>query len=522
VRADRRRNRLLDRCSHPGPSSGRQAWSRSAAGAVDGAYARAVDRPWDGTVWLAVTAAGGMRGRARGHDEVPLEDVGRSYDYRIASAAGLAAIVVLILVCGVFVAAEFALVTVDRSTVERDALAGRRGARVTEAALRKLSTNLSSAQLGITLTSLIIGFIAEPTVARLIEPALGDIVGDERATGTAIALALGIATAVQMVVGELVPKSLAVAHPTRVAYALAGPLRWFGIVFGPLIRLLNGAANRAVRLVGIEPQEELRSVRSLDELELLIRSSGEEGTLEPGAFTLLTRTIRFGGKTAADALVPRTALHYLTADDTVADLARAAIDSGFSRFPVCENGDLDDVYGVVHVKDVYRVPYADRATTRVTDVASDAYVVPETKELTHLLVEMRRRGTQFALVVDEYGGTAGGITLEDVLEEIVGDITDEHDPASPTLTRVQRQGEWLVDGRLHRDEVFDTCGFEVPEGDYETLAGFVLDRLGHIPDAGERFEHDGWAIEVVAMDRLRVATVRLVAPSAHIAPGGGG
>jgi CBS domain containing-hemolysin-like protein len=462
-----------------------------------------------------------MRGRARGHDEVPSEDVGRSYDYCIVSAAGLAAVVVLVLACGVFVAAEFALVTVDRSTVERDALAERRGARVTEAALRKLSTNLSSAQLGITLTSLIIGFIAEPTVARLIEPALGDIVGDERAAGTAIALALGIATAVQMVVGELVPKSLAVAHPTRVAYALAGPLRWFGIVFGPLIRLLNGAANRTVRLVGIEPQEELRSVRSLDELELLIRSSGEEGTLEPGAFTLLTRTIRFGGKTAADALVPRTALRYLTADDTVADLARAAIESGFSRFPVCEKGDLDDVYGVVHVKDVYRVPYADRAITRVTDVASDAYVVPETKELTHLLVEMRRRGTQFALVVDEYGGTAGGITLEDVLEEIVGDITDEHDPASPTLTRVQRQGEWLVDGRLHRDEVFDTCGFEVPEGDYETLAGFVLDRLGHIPEAGEHFEHDGWAIKVVAMDRLRVATVQLVAPSTDIAPGSG-
>jgi CBS domain containing-hemolysin-like protein len=451
-------------------------------------------------------------GRSIGADGTPPDRLA-PYDGAIVTAAGLLAVVVLIVACGFFVAAEFALVTVDRSSVERDALAGRRGARLTEAALRKLSTNLSSAQLGITLTSLVIGFIAEPTVAQVIEPAVGGVVGDQRATGVSIALALGIATAVQMVIGELVPKSLAVAHPTRVAYALAGPLRWFGLVFGPLVRVLNGAANWTVRLLGIEPQEELRSVRSLDEIELLIRSSGEEGTLGPEAFTLLTRTIRFGDKTAADALVPRTALRYLTTDQTVADLARVAVETGFSRFPVCD-GDLDDVAGVVHVKDVYRVPYPTRASTSIRELAADAYVVPETKELAALLVEMRRRGTQFALVVDEYGGTAGGITLEDLLEEIVGDITDEHDPAGATVTRVQRPGEWLVDGGLHGDEVYDTCGFEVPDGEYETLAGFVLDRLGRIPGVGDRFTFDGWTIEVAEMDRLRVATVRLVAPDA--------
>ncbi|MGH9113224.1 MAG: hemolysin family protein [Acidimicrobiales bacterium] len=417
----------------------------------------------------------------------------------------------LILACGVFVAAEFALVTVDRSSVDRDALAGRRGARFTAAALGKLSTNLSSAQLGITLTSLVIGFIAEPAVADVIEPAVQGVVGERRSTGVSITVALAIATAVQMVVGELVPKSLAVAHPTRVAYALAGPLRWFGAAFGPLIRVLNGAANWTVRRLGIEPQEELRSVRSLDELELLIRSSGEEGTLEPEAFTLLTRTVRFGDKAAADALVPRTALQYLTSDQTVADLARRSLETGLSRFPVCE-GDLDDVVGVVHVKDVYRVPFAARATTPIAEVTVDAYVVPETKGLAVLLVEMRRRGTQFALVVDEYGGTAGGITLEDVLEEIVGDISDEHDPAGATRTRAPRAGEWLVAGGLHPDEVLDICGFDVPEGQYETLAGFVLDRLGRIPGPGDRLSYDGWTVEVAAMDRRRVATVRLVAP----------
>ena len=427
----------------------------------------------------------------------------------------------LILACGVFVAAEFALVTVDRSSVERDALAGRRGARLTELALRRLSTNLSAVQLGITLTSLVIGFIAEPTVARAIEPVIGGLVGEQRSAGVSIAVALAVASAVQMVVGELAPKSLAVAHPTRVAYALAGPLRGFGLVFGPLIRLLNGTANRAVRLLGLEPQEELRSVRSLDELDLLIRASGEEGAIEPEAFALLTRTIRFGHKTAADALVPRTALHYLTSDQTLADLARLTVETGFSRFPVC-NGDLDEVRGVVHAKDVFAVRYEQRPITPVARVMSEAYVVPETKELTGLLVEMRRRGTPFALVVDEYGGTAGGISLEDVLEEIVGDISDEHDAAAAMLMPMQRPGEWLVDGGLHGDEVFDRSGFEMPEGDYETLAGFVLDRLGHIPDTGERLTYGGWTIEVAAKDRLRVATLRLTAPGSPAAPPGSG
>jgi len=324
-------------------------------------------------------------------------------------------------------------------------------------------------------------------------------------------LALGIATAVQMVVGELVPKSIAVARPTRVAYALVGPLRVFATVFGPLVRVLNGAANAAVRLLGIEPREELRQVRSLAELELLIRSSGAEGTLEPATITLLTRTIRFGDKTAADALVPRRALRFLTTDTTVADLVDTTVETGFSRFPVCR-GDLDDVVGVVDVNDVYRVPHEVRAATPVTDLVAEAFVVPETRDLAHLLIDMQRRSALFAIVIDEYGGTVGAISREDVLEEIVGPIADEHDPATPALVRARGPGEWLVDGGLHHDEVYDACGFDMPEGDYETLAGFVLVRLGHIPDPGEQFIHRGWTVGVAAMDERRIATIRLVAP----------
>ena len=378
---------------------------------------------------------------------------------------------------------------------------------MTSGALHRLSFHLSGAQLGITVTSLVVGFIAEPTVAAALEPLVAHLVGGGRAHGVAVAVALVLATVVSMVVGELVPKSLAIARPRPVAYALVPPMVLIDRLLGPLISFLNGAANWTVRRFGIEPQEELTSVRSLEELELLIRSSGEEGTLEPKALTLLTRSIRFGTKDAASALVPRRSVETVSMDDTVAALAERAVATGHSRFPVV-GADLDDVRGVVHVKDVYRVPFPARATTLVRDIASPAFVVPETRGLGDLLVDLRGRGSHLALVVDEHGGTAGIITLEDVLEELVGEIDDEHDrPAR--LTGVLRPGEWRLDGSLHPDEVFDACGFEVPDGEYETLAGFVLVQLGHIPEAGEAFTYEGWDVEVAALDGLRVAAVVL-------------
>ena len=414
----------------------------------------------------------------------------------------------LILATGFFVAVEFALVAIDRDRVDVDATAGSRRAKATSTALRRLSFNLSGAQLGITVTSLIVGFIAEPTIASALEPLAERVVGQDRASGTAIVVALVLATVATMVVGELVPKTIAIARPRPTAYALAAPMLVVTTVLGPLIRLLNGSANWTVRRFGIEPQEELTSVRSLEELELLIRSSGAEGTLEPEALTLLTRSIRFGEKDAADALVPRRSVTTLSIDDVVSTLAARAVATGHSRFPLV-GADLDDVHGVVHVKDVYRVPYEDRATHPLRELMVPAFVVPETRDLADLLADLRRVGSHLAIVVDEHGGTAGIITLEDVLEEIVGEIDDEYDRPTPTLTRVQRAAEWRLDGTLHRDEVFDACGFSVPEGDFETLAGFVLASLGRIPAEGEEFEHDGWHLEVAEVDTHRVAAVRL-------------
>jgi CBS domain containing-hemolysin-like protein len=252
-------------------------------------------------------------------------------------------------------------------------------------------------------------------------------------------------------------------------------------------------------------------VRTLGELELLFRTSEEEGELEPAALDLLTRSIRFSEKTAADALVPRTAVTALDRDATLADLVETSRDSGFSRFPVIGT-DADDVLGVVHVKVVYEVAHEERATTPLTAVMAEPFVVPETRPLVSLLVELREVGTHMAIVVDEYGGTAGIVTLEDLLEEIVGEIDDEYDRTRDDVTVVQPSGAYLLSGALHPDEVLDVSGFTVPEGEYETLAGFILDRLGRIPVPGDWVEHNGWEAEVVDMDRRRIDTVRLVPP----------
>ncbi|HYD09386.1 MAG TPA: hemolysin family protein [Acidimicrobiales bacterium] len=416
----------------------------------------------------------------------------------------------LIAATSFFVAVEFALVAVERDRVEAAAEAGSRRARIAASLLPRLSFHLSGAQLGITITSLVLGFVAEPAVAEVIAPAVGDN------QALAVALALLLVTVFTMVVGELIPKGIAIARPVGTVLALATTMRVYGTVFGPLIRFLNGAADRAVRRLGIEPREELASVRTMEELELLIRSSGEQGTLERQAFELVTKTLRFANKTAADALVPRVDMEVLARDATVADLAEASVDTGFSRFPVVGE-DLDDVLGVAHVKDVLRVAPADRATTSIASLVTDAMVVPEGRDLESLLTDLRARRQQLAIVADEHGGVAGLITLEDLLEEIVGDIEDEHDSVAdaPRLATLP-DGVFIVEGTTHLDDVQSATGLELPDGPYETLAGFLLERLGHLPVPGERVEHEGWRFLVLEMDRHRIAGVRVERPaSAH-------
>jgi CBS domain containing-hemolysin-like protein len=433
----------------------------------------------------------------------------------IGTAAGLLAVVALILANAFFVAGEFALVAVDRNRIERLAEDGsRRSARVLQA-LRSLSFQLSGAQLGITVTTLVLGFVAEPAIAVVLEPFVSAVPWVPRgsALGISIGLALALATVVQMVVGELIPKNLAIARPLASAMLVAVPMMWLNGLLRPVIVFLNESANWTVRLLGIQPMEELAGVRSLEELELAIRSSGEEGEIDDTELALLTRSIDFPEMIAADVMVPRVSVIALAKDQTLADLREVALESGHSRFLVYGE-DLDDVIGMVHVKDSIAVPREERPSTPVTRIVQPALVVPEARRLDAVLVDMQRAGKQLALVVDEYGGTAGIITAEDLLEEIIGEIEDEHDPGTARMAdeRALEGTAKVVSGLLHRGEVREATGFELPDGRYETLGGFLVDRLGRFPEIGELVEVDGWTFEVLDMEGYRVGRVAVVPP----------
>ena len=415
-----------------------------------------------------------------------------------------------------FVAAEFALVAVDRDQLEDRASGSDRRARRSLSLVRRLSFHLSGAQLGITISSLVLGWVIEPTVGRAIRPLLERLpfVPDEP-LALSVAIALFLATGLQMVLGELVPKNLAIARPLETLLPLSLPVSLYGAVFSPVIRFLNGSANWTVRRLGIEPKEELLAIRSLEELEIVIRSSGSEGTLEADAAEMLTRTIRFGRKHADDVLVARGDVAFVRADSSLADAAALSVETGHSRFPVIGE-DIHDILGLIHAKDVFEVPVERRSSTVVTDVMRGAVVIPSSRSLDDLLAEMRLSGVQLVVVVDEHGSTAGIITLEDLLEEIVGEIDDEYDEPEQVPVAVQRRGVWLVDGTLHHDDLADLTSFEMPHGPYRTLAGFLLYLFERIPEVGKRVSHEGWAFEIVAMDAQRIALVRLEAP-AHAA-----
>lgn len=400
----------------------------------------------------------------------------------------LAAALVLVLACGMFVAAEFALVTVDRSTVQRAAADGDSGAEGTLRALRSLSTQLSGAQVGITITNLAIGFLAEPAIARLIDGPLETAgLALSWVSPVAITIGLALATVVTMVFGELVPKNLAIARPLPTARATQGFQRGFTTVMAWPIRLLNNAANTIVRMLGVEPQEELRSARNPEELSSLVHRSAQEGILDPATAQLIQRSLAFGSRTSADIMTPRVRMRSVDAHACAADVIALTMATGHSRFPVVDDSP-DEVVGAIHIKHAVAVPLEERASTPVSTILRPATTVPESLELDPLLTLLRREGMQMAVVVDEYGGTAGVVTLEDVVEEIVGDIADEHDRMGAHI-RKNRDGSWSLSGLLRPDEVESLTGVALPEHrDYDTLAGLVLDRLGRMPEPGDFVE----------------------------------
>ncbi|NEK59640.1 HlyC/CorC family transporter [Geodermatophilus sabuli] len=436
--------------------------------------------------------------------------------------------VLLIVACAGFVAFEFSLVTVDRATVEREAESGERGADGVLAAMRTLSTQLSGAQLGITVTNLAIGFVAEPSIAALLQGPLASLgLSGAAARSVSITLALVLATVLTMVFGELVPKNLAISAPLAVAKRVSGFQRGFTRATSLVIRLLNGWANAILRRVfGVEPQEELASARSPEELTSLVRRSGTVGTLPAGTAALLERGLAFGELRASDVATPRIRMTTVPVDAPVAAVLTAARESGHSRFPVVAGSGADDVVGMVHVKHALAVERDQRSTVSVEQVMIAALFVPTSRQLDDLLVDLRRGGLQMAVVVDEYGGTDGVVTVEDLVEELVGAVSDEHDEQIEQEVVGRGDGTWSVSGLLRPDEVSAVTGLTVPsDRHYETIGGLVLHHLGRIPEPGDRVTalrqlppelageaegHPGgvW-VEVESLDGTRVDRARI-------------
>nr|WP_042180728.1 hemolysin family protein [Kibdelosporangium sp. MJ126-NF4]CEL14548.1 Magnesium and cobalt efflux protein CorC [Kibdelosporangium sp. MJ126-NF4]CTQ88913.1 Magnesium and cobalt efflux protein CorC [Kibdelosporangium sp. MJ126-NF4] len=423
---------------------------------------------------------------------------------------GVLAVVLLTLGTAIFVAAEFSLTALERSQVENHAQRqDDRKARNTLKAHRTLSFQLSGAQVGITITTLTTGYLAEPIIAKWLVPVMRLLgLPDGAAHGFALAIALLLANFISMLFGELVPKNVAISRPLATARRVSGFQLGFSRSLSWFINTLNTMANWLVRRLGVEPADELASARSPQELGSLVRSSAAQGTLDQGTAKLLDRSLRFGDRTAGELMTPRVRVHALRADATVPNLIELARATGFSRFPV-HKGDLDEVIGIVHVKQVFGVPHELRATTEMAKLARLVPTVPESLDGDTLLDRLRGSGLQVALVVDEYGGTAGIVTLEDLIEEIVGDVRDEHDRGEVSPVRPLGKGSWMVSGLLRDDELDEATRFRMPEGEYETLAGLVLSRLGRIPEVNDEVVVDGWRITVMRMDRHRVAELRV-------------
>jgi CBS domain containing-hemolysin-like protein len=408
---------------------------------------------------------------------------------------------------GLFVASEFALVNLDRADLEARRDAGESRLSLTINALRITSTHLSSAQLGITLTTLLTGYAMEPAISSLLRPVFAAWGWPESiASPLAVIIAVTVATILSMILGELIPKNFALAVPRQTAKLVMPFQVAFTTVFRPAIAVLNGSANGVLRLIGVEPKEELSGARTAEELSSLVRRSALAGVLEEDTASLLDRSLTFARLSAADVMTPRPSIHALSADDSADDVIQLARRTGHSRFPVYEDS-MDDIVGIVHLKAAVGVPRERRSDVPAAALATEPLRVPEAVHLDTLVSELRARGYQMAIVVDEYGGTAGVVTLEDLVEEIVGEVLDEHDRRRAGIVRAE--GSLTFPGDLRPDEVLDRTGIRIPEGDvYDTVGGYIMSVLERIPVVGDTLEVEDGTLDVQRMDGRRVDRVR--------------
>ncbi|MEU6629750.1 hemolysin family protein [Streptomyces parvus] len=427
----------------------------------------------------------------------------------IAALFGLLAVFVLTAGTGYFVAQEFAYVSADRLTLSREAAAGDRRAARAVKVLERLSFMLSGAQLGITVTGLIVGFLAEPSVSTLLRPALsGTGVPDGVVSGISVVLSFVVATVIQMVLGELAPKNLALAIPERMAKSLAASTLIYLRAVGPVIRIFDSAANRLLRRIGIEPVEELHHGATLEELGHLIGESHEQGELPAATAELIDHALEFSERTLGEVMIPRADVAFVRRDAPATEAVELIARHGHSNYPVL--GDHpDDPAGVIGVRELMRLPAADVASTTVGSLARRPLLLPELLKLPAAVAQMRERDDEFAVVLDEHGGLAGIVTYEDIAEELVGDIADESDTVVELA--VADGSGWIVDAGRRLDEIEEATGIELPQesDDYDTLAGLIIDRLGRFPTVGDRLTVSGVRIAVRSLDRHVAEYVRI-------------
>ena len=421
----------------------------------------------------------------------------------------LLAVVVLVLLNGFFVAAEFALVRVRRARVEEDAVAGKRGAQLVLRQLDELSRYLAACQLGITFTSLGIGFLGEPAVADVIE----NLLGEELPHGVTLAISFGLAylitTSLHITIGEQVPKIYAINRAERTARWIARPLHVFTQIFNPFIHLLNAASNWMLRLVGIRATNEYEEGGSPQELKVLIAQSLTGGQLDPGEASMLTGVFHLHEQQARQVMTPAPAVVTVDLSENVETALRRCVSSGHTRLVVTEDENHDRVKGIVHANSLAQLLLTEGPESRIDDLVREAPIVPETKPLDDLLADLQRQRSSLAVVIDEYGRTAGIVTVEDIIEEVVGEIDDETDPLGGAVRRLAN-GDWFVRGHVAITDLVD-YGLELPvDSDaYNSVGGFVFGELGRLPKRGDTITHNGYSIRVESVRENRIEAVRI-------------
>jgi CBS domain containing-hemolysin-like protein len=425
---------------------------------------------------------------------------------------GLVAVIVLVLMNGFFVAAEFSLVSVRQTRIAELVAQGHVSAKAVQDALRNPDRVIAATQLGITLASLGLGWIGEPAVAHLLQP-LVNLFPNTIQSGVSHSLSAGLAfaliTFLHVVVGELAPKSIALQNPEKTSLVVARPTLWIELIFKPIIWMLNGTGNALLRLIGVKPASGHELVHSVEELKMLVTASTEGGVVEPQEREMLHAVFDFGDLLVGQVMIPRTEIVAVEADIPLEEIIALITESTYTKFPVYDD-NLDTILGIVHVKDIIRLmqdPGWEECTAR--SLVREPIYVPETIPVSALLRQFRDRRQHIAIVLDEYGGTAGLVTLEDLLEEIFGEVSDPFDRVSPEF-QTQPDGSILIDGMTLIEDVNAHLGLNLEDPNYYTIAGYVLGKLGRIPKVNEIVEGNNVRLQVAALDGLRIARVSLI------------